>query len=83
MAKEATMAQARFRPGVDDDIKQKYNELPENERSDNVRDALRLWFGITKKLVFRPTEIPVQKPTNTHKPLILKGGPVHDQGRHT
>lgn len=73
-SKVVKVATARFRDGLDDDIKQKYNALPESERSDNVRDALRIWFGITKKLVFKATERSVRQPqyNNLPKPLIIK-----------
>ncbi|MBD0381268.1 hypothetical protein [Paenibacillus sedimenti] len=72
--KEVKMASARFRDGLDDDIKRKYNALPDSERSDNVRDALRLWFGIEKKLVFRPTTTPVKPPQNLPKPWSPQKG---------
>ncbi|MDF2650949.1 MAG: hypothetical protein K0Q73_6754 [Paenibacillus sp.] len=72
--KEIKMASARFRDGLDDDIKRKYNAVPDSERSDTVRDALRLWFGIDKKLVFKQTTQPVRQPSNLPKPWSPKGG---------
>lgn len=72
--KEVKTASARFREILDDDIKRKYNALPENERSENVRDALRLWFGIDKKLVFKPTTHPVKPPQNLPKPWTPQKG---------
>jgi hypothetical protein len=73
MDKQVKVASARFREGLDDDIKRQYNEIPETERSDHVRDALRIWFGISKKLVFKQTEAPVRLPQQLSKPLIMKG----------
>lgn len=63
---------APFRPGLDDDIKRRYMELPDGKRSETLRDAFRLWCGIDKKLVFEATEQPIRKPPT--KPLLMGKG---------
>lgn len=60
--KEAEKAEFRFRPGLDDDIKVRFNELPKKVRSTILRDALRVWFGIPDKLEIKPISTPVRQP---------------------
>lgn len=71
MSKKREYMMAPFRDnGLDDDIRKKYNEIPEGKRSDALRDAFRLWCGIEKKMVFEVTEKPLSRPT---RPLIMPG----------
>lgn len=69
--KEIKKAEARFRSGLDDDIKAKFTAVPEKERSTILRDALRLWFGISSKKVIKQMEVPLsQQPERQHIPIV-------------
>lgn len=71
MSKKREYMMAPFRDnGLDDDIKRRYNELPDGKRADALRDAFRLWCGIEKKIVFEATEKPLSRPA---RPLLSKG----------
>lgn len=62
MSKKREYMMAPFRPGLDEDIRRKYNEIPDGKRSDALRDAFRLYCGIDKKLVYEASEKPVRPP---------------------
>lgn len=67
-----------FRVNLDDDIRDKYFAIPEGKRSDTLRDAFRLYMGLSHKLVYEPSSKPLMPPTtsrtqNGPTPLIMKG----------
>lgn len=55
---------------ADEDIKTKYWSLPDGERSDTVRAALRLYLGMDKRITF-PTPQERKEPTVT-RPNVWK-----------
>ncbi|MDQ0873810.1 hypothetical protein QFZ77_002469 [Paenibacillus sp. V4I3] len=71
MSKKREYMMSPFRQGLDEDIRKKYNEIPDGKRAEVLRDAFRLWCGIDKKLVYEATEKPIKQPTRP--PFLAKG----------
>lgn len=67
MAKEKCVIQCRLRVGKDDDLRKVINDLsPSKDKSDLIRDALRLYFFGNKKN-------DIHAPASVHK----KEEPIH------
>jgi hypothetical protein len=76
------IARARIRKDKDDDIAQVWDSLPKNtDKSDIVRAALRLYFGLGEQQVINRTNIKLQP--SIEAPVLAKKEPdiTKDSGK--
>lgn len=76
MTRKREYMMAPFREKLDDDIRQKYFAIPDGKRSDMLRDAFRIYMGLSHKLVYEPSSKPLTPPMQNKgpAPLIMNKG---------